>query len=159
LRAKYEQLRTVIDPESQKPVADYLGGSYWGLRTFDNGFRRFNFDNGDIASYDHSGRYPIVCVYGPIFKFYDMLGGAANSALGRPLSDVRDLPDGSRCAVFEGGHLHQWADKVEPYVFDILLSTGPNLNIFRLVSLKTSAQHTTNLRPRPSLLMSVRIRL
>jgi hypothetical protein len=67
----------------------------------------------DIFSFDYSGRFPIVCIYGPIFSFYWNLGDH-KSPFGRPLTDVLDLPDGSKCCQFEGGHIHSWGEKAKP---------------------------------------------
>jgi len=114
-------MRSVIDPLTNKPVTEVLGGSHIGLQTYPSGCRRMAFHGGDITSYDHTRRYPIVCIYGPIWSFYEQVGEIAQSVFGRPLSDVRDLPDGSRCAVFEGGHIHQWGSDAHPYVSRISL--------------------------------------
>jgi len=115
INAKYEAMRSVIDPLTNKPVTEVLGGSHIGLQTYPSGCRRMAFHGGDITSYDHTRRYPIVCIYGPIWSFYEQVGEIAQSVFGRPLSDVRDLPDGSRCAVFEGGHIHQWGSDAHPF--------------------------------------------
>lgn len=63
----------------------------------------------------------MVCIYGPIYELYNKLGGP-QSPFGRILTDVVDLSDGSKCAIFEGGiHILQWGDKAEPQVFTVHL--------------------------------------
>lgn len=44
-------------------------------------------------------------VYGAILRLWEKEGGI-KSKYGGPLCDERDLPDGGRCSVFEGGHIH-----------------------------------------------------
>jgi len=48
---------------------------------------------------------PPFAVYGGIYKFWDAAGGL-ESTYGRPICDEQGLPDGSRCSIFEGGHIH-----------------------------------------------------
>jgi uncharacterized protein with LGFP repeats len=46
-------------------------------------------------------------VYGVVCQVWEKAGGL-EGALGRPLCDEQDLPDGGRCSVFEGGHIHMY---------------------------------------------------
>lgn len=66
----------------------------------------------DICAFDNTGLFPVVCVYGPIYKFFNKLGNN-KSPFGRPLTDVINLADGSQCCQFEGGHIHAWGEKAD----------------------------------------------
>lgn len=46
-------------------------------------------------------------VLNPINTVWEQ-AGAHNSKYGRPLCDEQDLPDGGRCSIFEGGHIHAY---------------------------------------------------
>ena len=59
--------------------------------------------NRNICSIDNTT--PPSAVYGKIFALWQLAGGV-KSGWGRPLADEQDLPDGGRCSVFEGGHIH-----------------------------------------------------
>jgi len=48
---------------------------------------------------------PPFAVYGIIFRFWRD-AGSSTSKYGRPLCDEQALPDGGRCGIFEGGHIH-----------------------------------------------------
>jgi hypothetical protein len=72
IRAKYEEMGNTVDPISKKTVFETLGRPGI-LRTYPSGARCFQFDGGHIASFDHTQRYPIVCIYGPVFAFYSRL--------------------------------------------------------------------------------------
>ncbi|KDR68347.1 hypothetical protein GALMADRAFT_104893 [Galerina marginata CBS 339.88] len=53
-------------------------------------------------------------MYGPIFNFYRGLG-ASDGCFGRPITSVTDLPDGSKCCITEGGHIHSLGEIAEPF--------------------------------------------
>jgi len=48
---------------------------------------------------------PPFAVYGAIYEFWLSQGGW-DSLYGRPICDEQSLPDGGRCSIFEGGHIH-----------------------------------------------------
>ncbi|KAF8899634.1 hypothetical protein CPB84DRAFT_1815643 [Gymnopilus junonius] len=43
------------------------------------------------------------------------LGGPAEGCFGRPITSVTDLPDGSKCCITEGGHIHGMGGVAEPF--------------------------------------------
>jgi hypothetical protein len=76
-----------------------------------SGYRSFSFNGGMICCFDHTGRIPLVCIYGAIFDYW--VGFASfNGPFGRPITDVVDLSDGGRCCITEGGHIHAYGTKV-----------------------------------------------
>jgi hypothetical protein len=115
-RAEHDRLRLVIDPLTGRSIADIFGeprGS--GFSVSPSGGHTFTFWGGSICSFDHTGRFPLVFLYGPIYDFHRRLGGS-ESGFGRPLTSVVDLADASKCCIFEGGHIHSLGDKAGPYV-------------------------------------------
>ena len=112
IRAKYDQLTSIVDSRTGKLVSEFFNDLYgFGVSNeictaYPAGGHLYHFYYGYLSSYDHTGRFPVVAIYGNIFYFYKKLG-AHTSPLGRPLTDVQDLPDGSRCVQFEGGHVHE----------------------------------------------------
>ena len=58
---------------------------------------------------------PPFAVYGGICGFWDAAGGL-ESTYGRPICDEQGLPDGSRCSIFEGGHIHWYNGEAMRYV-------------------------------------------
>jgi hypothetical protein len=115
-RAKYEQLKQLIDPINNKPIADILGDPRRGFTVNPSGGHTFYFWGGAIYSFDHTGRFPLVCVHGPIYELHLKLGGV-DGGFGRPITDVVDLTDGTKCCIMEGGHIHSWGNKADPCVF------------------------------------------
>ena len=112
IRAKYDTLTSIVDPRTGKLVSE-LFGDFYGYGVYNEtctahpaGGHLYHFYSGYLSSYDHTGRFPVVAIYGNISYFYKKLD-AHKSPLGRPLTDVQDLPDGSRCVQFEGGHVHE----------------------------------------------------
>jgi len=67
-----------------------------------------------MYQFDHTRRFPVVALWGKIKDVHGQVGGV-ESGFGRPLTDVVDLSDGGRCAIFEGGHIHEYGQKAEPY--------------------------------------------
>ena len=68
------------------------------------------FNDGMLVSI--ADNTPPSAVYGKIYAKCIELGGFRGGD-GRPLCDERDLPDGGRCTVFEGGHIHKNGDNIE----------------------------------------------
>lgn len=105
IRTKYEQLSSDVDSLTGKPISESLG-VFVHCVDHPPGGKLYCFHHGALSSFDHTTAFPLVAIYGCIYDFYYIIG-AHNSALGRPVTDVQDLPDGSRCAQFEGGHVHE----------------------------------------------------
>ncbi|KDQ06245.1 hypothetical protein BOTBODRAFT_39718 [Botryobasidium botryosum FD-172 SS1] len=114
-RAKLEELKHTFDPTLGESIADALGGPMGQVINNPQGGQTADFLRGHLVSYDHTGRFPISAVYGPIYHCWQMLGGIGGG-LGRPLCDQQDLPDGGRCAIFEGGHIHKYGGKAELFL-------------------------------------------
>jgi hypothetical protein len=66
-----------------------------------------------MYQFDNTRRIPIVALWGRIKDKQSQLGGV-DSGFGRPLTDVVDLSDGGRCAIFEGGHIHEYGNDAKP---------------------------------------------
>lgn len=114
-RAEHERLQQVIEPVSGKTIAAILGDLRGDpFKVNPSGGHTLHFYGGSICSFDHTGRFPLVCLYGPIFSLHSKLG-ASESAYGRPITTVVDLPDGSKCCIFEGGHIHAMGGLAEPF--------------------------------------------
>jgi len=47
---------------------------------------------------------PPFAVYGGIYRYWEGVG-SLGLTYGRPICDKQRLPDGSRCSIFEGGHI------------------------------------------------------
>ncbi|KAF9523845.1 hypothetical protein CPB83DRAFT_798747 [Crepidotus variabilis] len=112
-RAKYEQLQTLVDPVSAQPIGKLLQDVF-EFKVTKTGAHILVFRAGAIFSFDHTGRYPLVYMYGPIYSFYNGLRGV-DGPFGRPITDVVDLEDGSKCCITEGGHIHSLGNKAEPF--------------------------------------------
>jgi hypothetical protein len=105
----------VIDPVTGKTIVDIFGNRRDGFSVNPSGGHTFTFWGGGIYSFDHTGRFPLVHLYGPIYALHYRLGGVAG-AFGRPITSVVDLSDGTKCCITEGGHIHSLGEKAEPYV-------------------------------------------
>jgi hypothetical protein len=79
------------------------------------GGQTFSFGNGYLATLNNDTNppppgtplelTPPFALYGPACKFWTDQD-ADNSKYGRPICDQQFLPDGGRCNIFEGGHIH-----------------------------------------------------
>lgn len=115
-QAKYNQLLNVIDSRTRRPVTESFGAPVGDLDVSSTtGGGVFKFEEGGLYQFDNTRRIPIVAIWGRIKGKHDEVGGT-DSGYGRPLTDVVDLSDGGRCAIFEGGHIHEYGDKAMAYV-------------------------------------------
>jgi hypothetical protein len=109
---KWMQLTFIPDLTANRTIAESLGRPYQRLLDNPSGGQTYGFDEGKLISI---GNNPPCVIYGKIHSLWVSLGGV-NSGFGRPLADIQDLPDGGRCSVLEGGHIHGYGDAVKPCV-------------------------------------------
>jgi hypothetical protein len=108
---RWMELSTIRGP-SGDTIVESLGIPR-GLSDNPFGGQSFRFDNGDLVSLNKES-LPYV-ILGDIRTFWRRLG-SVNSGWGRPLADEQGLPDGGRCSVMEGGHIHYKGGVVRGFV-------------------------------------------
>lgn len=101
------------------------------LHNNEQGGQRYHFLNGHLVSLSNEPPFlsnksamaydkPLAlvepfAVYGEIHTVWDK-AGCHRSKYGRPICDEQDLPDGGRCSIFEGGHIHLYNGQAQESV-------------------------------------------
>ena len=67
----------------------------------------------NTTGYDGAKQMPLeltppFAVYGAINAYWQNEQGGFEGKYGRPICDEQSLPDGGRCSIFEGGHIHSY---------------------------------------------------